>query len=82
MRFVYYENDPQEAKESKEYRLSAALAAGNSEREREHQRQSQQEMYELREVAIQRYAGWREHAEESGYVIDGLDRVYERVPKK
>lgn len=81
-RFVYYDGDPQEAKKSKEYRLSAALAAGNSEREREHQRQNQQDQYELREVSIQRYAGWREHAEESGYIIDALDRVYERVPKK
>ena len=82
VRFVYYDGDLKEAKASKEYRLSAALAAGNSEREQEHQRQSQQDMYELREVSIQRYAGWREHAEEAGYIIDALDRVYERVPKK
>lgn len=44
-------------------------------------REVEAEMYEYREVSVQRYAGWREHAEESGYYIDGNDRVFERVPK-
>ena len=45
-----------------------------SRRQNELRTQAEMEEYECVEVSVQRYAGWREHAEQAGYVIDSLDR--------
>ena len=88
----YYWNDP-EIVDSEKARWQAELDRVREERSRSTaeglQRQKQyeqsrrdEEEYELVEVNVQRYAGWREHYPGPFYYIDQDERVYERRRKR
>jgi len=85
----YYYADP-EIISSEKARLQAKLDKIQEERNREAAErearskpspQKEEEEYELVEVSVQRYAGWREHYPAPFYYMDQDERVFKVVPK-